>query len=590
MSSYNGNSLPRGNSHTFTSYSVTRQNWQGRGRKPRPPIVSTSCLSVLLGVNMTPARRHRSTGVTRLWLEAFPLTCMGDSKLSLTNIRRLGVLARKIYVDGQVSNAYTPSSLRSLELWFEESIFGGKAGVQSNEPTEIKFGKTSILAEGLLSLKLRSCADEKKAPPSKRVLQRTEKDSEADKKPAEPKPKPGTREFAKWKLDFHKKKMIEAIEEQELAAQKLATNRAKAVDWQRKVDEWEKKGKAEDLVDAMLKEDIAEQGGDVEVSFENLFLAYAMLTVVSRSDYGKLRTARRQAKWVMSSNNYDKSPNIARKQIFIKKAFGGFGQKTGAFVSKIYSYKDEVIDAEAAIELALSLGVRAPRIRRIVLYEGNVECIMGKVRGVTLMDAWAHISWYRSACLAFQLRYVVKLMQSQSSPTAGSLGTGICRSFWLERDIFGIPPHSSPCLVASIVNFWYNLVSLRVEKAKSTAEHFATCREPIQEQPFVLTHHDLAPRNIMVDDQNKLWLVDWDKAGWYPSYFEYAGMHNFWIPKNWSRLDRLRWTLFFWIATGWYEQEREIIEHVRSRLARFPMARRFNVKAGATPAAREVDG
>ncbi|KAM0813013.1 putative Aminoglycoside phosphotransferase domain-containing protein [Seiridium cardinale] len=261
----------------------------------------------------------------------------------------------------------------------------------------------------------------------------------------------------------------------------------------------------------------------------------------------------------------------------------------GTLVSKLYSYKDEVIDAEAAIELALSLGVRAPRIRRIVPYEGNVECIMDKVRGVTLMDAWAHISWYRSACLAFQLRYMVKRMQSQSSPTAGSLGTGICRSFWLERDIFGIPPKSSPGVIASIVNFWYNLVSFRVEKAKSTAEHFVTCREPIQEQPLVLTHHDLAPRNIMVDDQNKLWLVDWDKAGWYPSYFEYAGMHNFWIPENWSRLDRLRWTLFSWIATGWYEQERETIEHVRSRLARFPVARRFNVKAGATPAAREVD-
>ncbi|KAK9800403.1 hypothetical protein SCARD494_01329 [Seiridium cardinale] len=92
MSSFNGNSFPRGNSHTFSSYSITRQNWQGRGRKARPPI----------------------------------------------------------------------------------------------------------------------------------------KDSEADKKPAEPKPKPGTREFARWKLDLHKKNMVEAIEEKELATQKLASNRAKA--------------------------------------------------------------------------------------------------------------------------------------------------------------------------------------------------------------------------------------------------------------------------------------------------------------------------------------------------------------------------
>ncbi|KAM0813012.1 hypothetical protein AB5N19_13003 [Seiridium cardinale] len=116
MSSFNGNSFPRGNSHTFSSYSVTRQNWQGRGRKATPPIP-----------DFNPTNQQKSIS---------------------------------------------------------------------------------------------------KAPPSKRV--RTEKDSEADKKPAEPKPKPGTREFAKWKLDLHKKNMVEAIEEKELATQKLASNRAKA--------------------------------------------------------------------------------------------------------------------------------------------------------------------------------------------------------------------------------------------------------------------------------------------------------------------------------------------------------------------------
>lgn len=39
----------------------------------------------------------------------------------------------------------------------------------------------------------------------------------------------------------------------------------------------------------------------------------------------------------------------------------------------------------------------------------------------------------------------------------------------------------------------------------------------------VFTHADIAPRNIMVDDQNKVTgILDWEFAGWYPDYWEYA--------------------------------------------------------------------
>lgn len=39
----------------------------------------------------------------------------------------------------------------------------------------------------------------------------------------------------------------------------------------------------------------------------------------------------------------------------------------------------------------------------------------------------------------------------------------------------------------------------------------------------VFTHGDLAPRNIMVDDHNYITgILDWEYAGWYPDYWEYA--------------------------------------------------------------------
>ncbi|KAJ5114412.1 hypothetical protein NUU61_000171 [Penicillium alfredii] len=51
----------------------------------------------------------------------------------------------------------------------------------------------------------------------------------------------------------------------------------------------------------------------------------------------------------------------------------------------------------------------------------------------------------------------------------------------------------------------------------------------------LFTHADIAPRNVMVDEQNHITgILDWEWAGWYPEYWEYAHIMRpaFW--GNWS--------------------------------------------------------
>ncbi|KAI9666807.1 MAG: hypothetical protein M1831_001583 [Alyxoria varia] len=44
------------------------------------------------------------------------------------------------------------------------------------------------------------------------------------------------------------------------------------------------------------------------------------------------------------------------------------------------------------------------------------------------------------------------------------------------------------------------------------------------------THGDVAPRNIMVDESGHITgIIDWELAGWYPDYWEYA---NIWKPSG----------------------------------------------------------
>ncbi|KAI0964779.1 kinase-like protein [Xylaria arbuscula] len=49
----------------------------------------------------------------------------------------------------------------------------------------------------------------------------------------------------------------------------------------------------------------------------------------------------------------------------------------------------------------------------------------------------------------------------------------------------------------------------------------------------VFTHADLAPRNVLVDDRGEITgLIDWEFAGWYPDYWEYAKTQVQWLAED----------------------------------------------------------
>lgn len=39
---------------------------------------------------------------------------------------------------------------------------------------------------------------------------------------------------------------------------------------------------------------------------------------------------------------------------------------------------------------------------------------------------------------------------------------------------------------------------------------------------FCMTHGDLTPRNMILDEKGRLVLIDWEMAGWRPEYWEFA--------------------------------------------------------------------
>lgn len=43
-------------------------------------------------------------------------------------------------------------------------------------------------------------------------------------------------------------------------------------------------------------------------------------------------------------------------------------------------------------------------------------------------------------------------------------------------------------------------------------------------EPLVLTHQDLNPRNILVGEYGRLWLIDFGMTGFYPPWVEFVTM------------------------------------------------------------------
>jgi Phosphotransferase enzyme family len=223
-----------------------------------------------------------------------------------------------------------------------------------------------------------------------------------------------------------------------------------------------------------------------------------------------------------------------------------------------HNFADEV----AGLELAKRLGIRVPDIQRVVHDEHVVYLIMDFVPGMMLQTSWTELGWVATFRMAFQLRGYVRSMRQRKSITAGGLVTGIIGSIWLD-DTFGLPPHSTPKAVNSFLSFWLQYSRERARSLPTLETYRLTSHlVPAIPKSFVFSHQDLAPRNLLVDKKNNLWIIDWGMSGWYPDYFEYVGMQNF-NSSTWGWMSRLRWWVFSWISVGIFRKERKSLELVR---------------------------
>lgn len=183
------------------------------------------------------------------------------------------------------------------------------------------------------------------------------------------------------------------------------------------------------------------------------------------------------------------------------------------------------LDAHEAITEAINLSmlrgmttIPVPQVRQVVVNaSSNTYIIMEYVDGETLASCWHRLSLLSKLRIAWTLRGYVGQLRRLRRSVPGTLDGAACTGL-LFTD-YGAGPFTS----YDEMTAWFNHkldVSQRMKHAPPDAPRFDNS------WPLVFTHQDLCPRNIMLARDGKVYMVDWEGSGFYPSWFEYVGMRS----------------------------------------------------------------
>lgn len=136
--------------------------------------------------------------------------------------------------------------------------------------------------------------------------------------------------------------------------------------------------------------------------------------------------------------------------------------------------------------------------------------VMDYIDGEPLDKCWKGFSDAKKMDIAQQIAEMIIEMQSIELPEPGPIGGGPCRGRFFT--------HYSAGPFDGIVEFegWFNH-KLEICQAYHRAPADVP---PFEFSEFVLVHQGISPRNLVVDRDGLVWLVDWADAGAYPPSFE----------------------------------------------------------------------
>ncbi|KAJ6439313.1 hypothetical protein O9K51_07198 [Purpureocillium lavendulum] len=184
-----------------------------------------------------------------------------------------------------------------------------------------------------------------------------------------------------------------------------------------------------------------------------------------------------------------------------------------------------------ALKAAVAAGVPAPALHEAyTTADGENHIRMSYIEGETLHTLWPDMSAESRKDIALQLRDILKIMRSATPPPDY---IGACDGSQIRETRVHFAYHAPPCSDEKGFND-YLLSALYEPTPALIRQAFARRMQTHTHHRIVLSHCDLMPRNILVQDGKIKGLIDWEDGGWYPEYWEYVKFFQRFGERDWK--------------------------------------------------------
>jgi hypothetical protein len=181
-----------------------------------------------------------------------------------------------------------------------------------------------------------------------------------------------------------------------------------------------------------------------------------------------------------------------------------------------------------------------PHVRRVINYEhstGDILIVMDFISNAReLKICWSTLSLWKKLGIILAMRYYIRQLRRVRHPSSGTPGPPGMRPSICYGLQFGYDPQGPFRTTDALAGYFRRLHDIAEYRHNNTFIPLPPLNESLFSR-LVFTHNDLNMRNILLDSEGQLWVIDWGFAGFFPPCFEYLAMRytaqNERAPKGW---------------------------------------------------------
>ncbi|MCJ1422036.1 hypothetical protein MMC32_008405 [Xylographa parallela] len=191
-----------------------------------------------------------------------------------------------------------------------------------------------------------------------------------------------------------------------------------------------------------------------------------------------------------------------------------------------YGYFQHISEAITMQFIADHTEIPVPRIYCAFSHKGRTFIVMERINGEYVGNGWLGRSIESREAILRQIKGMVAEMRSIPPPTDVGIASANGRTLYdirLPDSLYGRGRFGPFNTVSDFHRYLRRGVEAHQEQSAEIKELIKAHEET---RPICFTHADLSSLNILARGDEVVGIVDWETAGWYPSYWEYTSAWN----------------------------------------------------------------